>query len=189
MEKNKVLPPALITETRVRTGVVRASYAHVDKPVAAVAGGEEKYSLAILIDKEDKETLDVIEKGIDNAIKLGKDKFGGKVPNKKALKLPLRDGMERDADEYQDCMFINTNNKTQPKVVDADRHSADPSIIYSGCYVRVTIQFYCYNVSGSKGVAASLGNIQFVEDGEPLGGARFTAADDFGEAEDDDFLK
>lgn len=185
--KNNTFTPALLTETRVRTGVVRASYVHVDKPVAAIAGGDEKYSMAILIPKNDAETLNIIEKAIDNAIRIGKDKFGGKTPSKAALKLPLRDGIERDDDAYQDCMFINANNKQAPQVVDAERHPADPSIIYSGCYCRVTIQFYTFNVNGNRGVGASLGNIQFVEDGESLGGAHITAADDFGEA-DDDFL-
>lgn len=180
--------PALLNETRVRTGVIRASYVHVDKPVAAIAGGDEKYSMAILIPKDDAETLGIIEKAIDNAIKIGKDKFGGKTPNKAALKLPLRDGIERDDEAYQECMFINANNKQAPQVVDADRHKADPSIIYSGCYCRVTIQFYTFNVNGNRGVGASLGNVQFVEDGEPLGGTHYTAESDFGAAEDDDFL-
>lgn len=187
-DTNKTLPAAMLSETRVRTGIVRASYAHVDKPVAAVAGGDEKYSLAVLIAKDDKETLDVIEKGISNAIEQGRDKFGGKIPNKAALKLPLRDGIERNDEAYQDCMFINTNNRTQPQVIDADRHKADPSIIYSGCYCRVTINFYTFNVNGNRGVGASLGNIQFVEDGDPLGGTHYTAESDFGAAEDDDFL-
>ena len=43
-----------------------------------------------------------IEKAIDNAIKEGASKFGGKIPNKAALKLPLRDGdLERDDEPYR----------------------------------------------------------------------------------------
>ena len=76
-----------------------------------------------------------------------------------------------------------------PQVVDAKRRPADPGIIYSGCYCKVSISFFAFSVNGNKGIAAGLGNIQFLRDGEPLGGGHISAADDFGEAEeDDDFL-
>lgn len=178
----------IINGTRVVTNEIRASYAHVAEPVS-VNGSDPKYSMSVIIPKDDKETLQLIDQAIDQAIADGVSKFGGKKPNKAALKLPLRDGdVERDDEAYQDAFFINCNNKTQPQVVDASRHAMDPGAIYSGCYCKVSIQFYAFNVGGSKGVAAALGNIQFIRDGEALGGARVTAADDFGAAEDDDFL-
>lgn len=174
--------------TRVVTNEVRASYVHVAEP-SSMNGNDPKYSMAVIIPKEDKETLSLINKAIDQAITDGIPKFGGKRPNKGALKLPLRDGdVERDDDAYKDSFFINCNNKTQPQVVDASRHQVDPVVIYSGCYCRVAISFFAFSVQGNRGIAAALGNIQFLRDGEPLGGARITAADDFGEAEDDDFL-
>ena len=178
----------LINGTRVVTNEVRASYAHVAEPVS-VNGGDPKYSMSVIISKDDKETLDLINKAIDQAITDGIAKFGGKRPNKAVLKLPLRDGdVEREDEAYQDSFFINCNNKTAPQVVDASRHPVDPGTVYSGCYCKVSIQFYAFSVNGNKGVAAALGNIQFVRDGESLGGAHITAADDFGEAVDEDFL-
>ena len=64
----------------------------------------------------------------------------------------------------------------------------DQSEVYSGCYCNVSVSFYGYNTNGNHGIAAGLGNVQFVKDGEALGG-RSKASDDF-EAmdEDDDFL-
>ena len=64
----------------------------------------------------------------------------------------------------------------------------DQSEVYSGCYGRVSITFYAYNSNGNKGVAAGLGNVQKLKDGEPLG-SRANAKDEF-EAVDaeDDFL-
>jgi hypothetical protein len=61
--------------------------------------------------------------------------------------------------------------------------------VYSGCYARVSLRFYAYNSNGSKGVAAGLGNIQKLADGEPLGGKRSAEAD-FGafKSEQDDDL-
>lgn len=178
----------ILNNTRVVTNEVRASYAHIAEPVS-VNGGEPKYSMSIIIPKDDTETLNLIDTAIDKAIAAGVNKFGGKKPSKGMLKLPLRDGdIERDDEAYENAYFINCNNKTQPQVVDVNRHALDPSNIYSGCYCKVSIQFYAFNVGGSKGVAAALGNIQFIRDGEPLGSMRITAADDFGAADDDDFL-
>ena len=175
--------------TRVITNEIRASYVHVAEP-QSVNGGKEKYSMSVIIPKSDKETLSLINQAIDQAITDGISKFGGKRPNKAALKLPLRDGdVERDDEAYQDAFFINCNSDDAPQVVDANRRQVDPKIIYSGCYCRVSISFYAFSKNGNRGIAAGLGNIQFVRDGEPLGGGHISAADDFGEAEeDDDFL-
>ena len=66
----------------------------------------------------------------------------------------------------------------------------DPLAIYSGCYIRASINIYPFNANGNRGIAAGLSNIQFWEDGEPLNG-RVRAEDEFDalDAEDDeDFL-
>ena len=59
--------------------------------------------------------------------------------------------------------------------------------VYSGCYARVSVNFYAFNSNGNRGIACGLGNIQKVRDGEPLGG-KSSAADDFATDLDDDFL-
>ena len=59
--------------------------------------------------------------------------------------------------------------------------------VYSGCYGRISVTFYGFNNNGNRGIAAGLGNIQKLRDGEPLGG-RTRAADDFETESEDDFL-
>ncbi len=174
--------------TKVVTGVVRLSYEHVWEP-ASVNGGKPKYSVSLIIPKSDTKTINDIKTAIENAIKDGAAKFGGKVPPKGALKLPLRDGdTERDDEAYRGCYFVNANSTTPPQIVDrAVQPILDRSEVYSGCYARVSINFYCFNSNGNKGVACGLGNIQKVRDGEPLGG-KSTAAEDFVSDLDDDFL-
>lgn len=66
-------------------------------------------------------------------------------------------------------------------------HGQERSEVYSGCYARVSLNFYAFNSNGNKGIACGLGNIQKIRDGESLGG-KTTAADDFGAVVDDDFL-
>ena len=174
--------------TKVVTGVVRLSYANVWEP-KSINGGAEKYSVSLIIPKSDKKTISEIEKAIDNAIKEGASKFGGKVPNKSTLKLPLRDGdSERDNEAYKDSFFVNANSTTAPQIVDTRvQPILDRNEVYSGVYARVSITFYAFNSNGNKGIACGLGNIQKVRDGEPLGG-RSNATDDFTTLEDEDFL-
>ena len=52
-------------------------------------------------------------------------------------------------------------------------------------YCNVSINFYPFNANGNRGVAAGLGNIQFVKDGERLSG-RASADADFDALEDDE---
>ena len=180
---------ANMNKTKVITGVnTRLSYFHGWEP-ASINGGEPKYSVSVLIPKTDKETVDAINNAIDAAIEEGITKFGGKKPNRAAIKLPLRDGdIERDDDAYKGHYFINANSKTAPQIVDkAVKPILDRDEVYSGCYGRVSLSFYAFNSNGNKGVACGLGNIQKIKDGDSLGG-RPTAVDDFTTFEDNDFL-
>ena len=188
---NKANTGIRINPTKVVTSVVRLSYANVWEP-KSINGGAEKYSVSLIIPKSDTKTLTAIQKAIDAAIEEGRGKFGGKIPNKSALKLPLRDGdIDRPDDEaYANCYFVNANSSTAPEIVDKAR---DPilnrSEVYSGVYARVSINFYAFNSNGNRGIACGLGNIQKVRDGEPLGG-KTSAADDFASDYDgDDFLE
>ena len=174
--------------TKVVTGVVRLSYANVWEPVS-INGGTPKYSVSLIIPKSDTKTIEAINAAVDTAIKEGAAKFGGKIPNKAALKLPLRDGdVERDDEAYKGAYFVNANSTSAPQIVDrAVQPILDRSEVYSGCYARVSINFYSFNSSGNRGIACGLGNIQKVRDGEPLGG-KSSAAADFATDLDDDFL-
>lgn len=174
---------------KVITGVVRLSYANVWEP-KSINGGAEKYSVSLIIPKNDNKTIAAINAAIDAAIEEGKGKFGGKIPNKAALKLPLRDGdIDRPDDEaYANSYFINANSNTAPQIVDRNVNPIlDHSEVYSGVYARVSINFYAFNSNGNKGIACGLGNIQKIRDGEPLGG-KTNATDDFETDVDDDFL-
>ena len=176
-------------KTKVVTGLVRLSYANVWKPKAANENAQPKYSVSIIIPKSDKETLKKINDAIDAAIEEGIGKFGGKKPNKAAIKLPLRDGdVEREDDEaYANSYFVNANSVTPPQIVDAHvQPILERSEVYSGVYARVSINFYAFNSNGNKGIACGLG-IQKVKDGEPLGG-RTNAADDFEAVADEELL-
>lgn len=177
--------------SRVTTGKVRLSYLNCFTPKAIAEGQEPKYSVSVIIPKDDAKTLTAVKKAIDAAIDAGVEKLSvkGKLPARNTIKTPLRDGDAERPDDpaYADCFFINANSKTKPQVVDADLNPIiDALEIYSGCFGRVSINMYAFNTNGNKGIAAGLANIQKLEDGDPLGNTS-TAESDFGE-DNDDFL-
>jgi len=188
---NRLNTKATANSSKVVTGVVRLSYANVWKP-KSINGGAEKFSVSLIIPKSDTKTIAAINAAVDAAIEEGRGKFGGKIPNKAALKLPLRDGdIDRPGDEaYADSYFLNANSNSAPEIVDkALNPIMSRSEVYSGVYARVSVNFYAFNSNGNRGIACGLGNIQKISDGEPLGG-KSSAADDFtSDYDSEDFLK
>lgn len=165
----------------------RFSYLHCWEP-DSVNGGDPKYSVSAIIPKSDTKTINAIKAAVEQAKKDSVSKWGGKVPAN--LKLPLRDGdIDRPDDEaYANSYFFNANSRQAPQVVDARvQPILDQSEVYSGCYGKISVTFYGYNSNGNRGIAAGLGNIQKLKDGESLGG-RSSAADDFQTEEEEDFL-
>jgi hypothetical protein len=176
----------MTTDYKVITGKVRLSF------TKNVFTPDEKgsFSIMILIDKKDKETLAKINGVVDKfktdakAVTIWGSKFLA------SFKTPLRDGdTERDTGkypEYKGHYFINANTYNRPGVVDAQKNDIiDKSELYSGCYGRVSIIPAAYNVDGNKGIKFYLNNVQKLSDGEPLGGNVSNASDDFTAVEDD----
>ena len=162
---------------KVVTGKVRFSYVNVFKAVAMEEGMTPKFSVSIIIDNKDKDTIDRVNAAFEKAKAASATLFGGTVP--KGLKGGLRDGdAEKDDPAYANSFFINANTYQKPGVVDADLNPIiDPEELYSGCYGRASLTFYAYNQQGSKGIACGLSNLQKLSDGERLGGGSSAASD------------
>ena len=188
---NRVNTGAKLSPTKVITGIVRLSYANVHEP-KSINGGTPKYSVSLIIPKTDTKTIAAINAAVDAAIEEGRGKFGGKIPNKAALKLPLRDGdIDRPDDEaYANSYFVNANSNSAPEIVDkALNPILSRSEVYSGVYARVSVNFYAFNSNGNRGIACGLGNIQKIRDGEPLGGKTSAAEDFTSDYDSEDFLE
>ena len=168
-------------QTKVITGKGRLSYAYVWEP-RVQDGQDAKYSTSFLVPKTDKDTLKRLYDAIEAAKEMGKSKkWGGKVPAN--LKLPLRDGDE-EADErgdaYRGHYFFNASSKDAPGIVDAQRNPIlDKAEVYSGCYTRVSVNLFPYDTNGNRGIGVGLNHIQKLADGEPLGGVRGQAENEF----------
>ncbi len=184
-----------LVPTKVITGPdTRWSYANVWEPKAIGDGSVEKYSVSLIIPKDDKKTIEKIKAAIQAAYKEGESKLKGNgktIPPLAALKTPLRDGDTERPDDpaYANAYFINANSTTAPGIVDADCNRVlERSAVYSGVYGRASINFYAFNSNGNKGIACGLQNLQLIRSGEPLG-SKASAEDDFSTDDDfDDFL-
>jgi len=164
-----------ISETQVRIGEVRFSYANVFEP-RANSNGDQKYSCAILIPKTNTAAVEMVRNAIAAAQEVGKtSKWGGKIP--KPCKLPLRDGdEERDDPTYEGMWFINASASTKAKpavkVLDSGilADALDQDDFYSGCYGAAVLNFYPYSASGNNGIGAGLNVVLKTRDGEKLSG-------------------
>jgi hypothetical protein len=183
--------------TKVITGVVRLSYAHIWEPQAVGEKDKAKYSVSLIIPKSDKATIAKIEAAIQAAYEEGEGKLkGGKgkaIPPLSTIKTPLRDGDDDKPDDeaYANSMFLNARSEAPPTIVSLTKGEdgkfqriTDPNEVKSGDYARVGINAYAFNSNGSKGITFGLDNIQKVRTGERFGG-KSSAESDF----DDDFAE
>lgn len=173
--------------TKVVTGKVRLSYVNIFEPKAPQGGGDEKYSVTLLIPKSDSSTVSKIKAAMSEARENFVAKNGANsLPAKPNHTLHDGDGVRESGDPYgpecKGCYVITVSSKQKPVIVDAFRNEiTDAGEVYSGCYGRAAINFYGYNSNGKKGISAGLLSIQKLHDGEPFG--TVGSADDF----DDDF--
>ncbi|MBP3038090.1 DUF2815 family protein [Bacillaceae bacterium Marseille-Q3522] len=178
--------------TRVVTGEVRFSFVSLLKPRANQFGGDQKYSVTILLPKTDIATKQRIDAAIEAAKQKGKaGNWNGVVPPN--VNIPLHDGdgvKPSDGMPFgQECkghwvFTASTGLDYPPKIVDLQGNPIiDPTEVYSGMYGRIAINFSPYSFAGKKGVGVYIStNVQKTRDGEPLGATAPSAADDFGAA-------
>lgn len=107
-----------------------------------------------------------------------------------AGKIFLRNGNTKKYEGYAGNMFVSVRAKSRPKVYDGmlngkprEVFKREDSRIYSGCYVNLLIDVFPYT-RGSNGIGAGFKAIQFVKDGDPLGGSAPAQADEMGVVEE-----
>lgn len=168
--------------TKVISPQAVLSYPHLFEPNLPPGATEPVYSCALVFEKGTD--LSELKKA---ALAAATEKFGNKAEaliRDGKLKMPFRTDAE-DKGYPDGSVFMNVKNKSKPGIVStypgADGKPTsidDPSAVYAGCKVRASLRAYAYDVSGNKGVAFSLGNLQKLADGDRLDG-RKRAEDEF----------
>lgn len=154
----------------------RASYANVFQAKKNDLSDKMEYSIVALFPKG--ADLSALKAAAAEAVKA---KWGGKPP--KNLRSPFRtekqDGSLPDGLE-EGAIFMNFKSAQKPGLIDASNQDIlDPVEFYSGCFARASVRAYVYDNKGNSGVSFGLQNIQKLADGEPLGGVRVKASDEF----------
>lgn len=151
----------------------RASFVTVFKPKAQAEGSEPKYSIALLLDKEQDATQIA---GLKEAILMvAKAKWKDKVPKDVVFgggRCCLKEASSKEYDGYdEDHVFVSASSSRKIPVVGRDRMpltEADDRP-YSGCYVNCSIRLWAQDNRFGKRINAQLRAVQFVKDGEAFG--------------------
>lgn len=177
----------------VVTPEFRINFPAVFKPRLNKLSGKEEYGLTALFPKG--ANLIKLKEACEQAVikKWGADKT--KWP--KNLRMPIRDQAEKAKERdgqmvlppgYEEGAFYCTfkSSKDKPGVVDKNvQPILDESEIYSGCWVRASVNAFAYDQAGNRGVSFGLVNLQKLRDDKPLG-ARTRPEDDFSAVGDDE---
>ena len=122
-----------------------------------------------------------------------KEKWGAKADAvfkqmKASDKLALHDGdTKAQYDGFEGNLFISSRSKTRPLTINRDKSplAEEDGILYSGCYVNVSLELWAQDNNYGKRVNAQLGGIQFSRDGDAFsGGGSAADEDDFDELND-----
>lgn len=160
---------------------IRASFLYLFEP-KSFEGSEPKYKANFLIEPDDPQ-IAAIEKAI---LETAVNRWGKKAEailrpvRGNANKFCFQDGNLKDYDGYEGMMYVASNSKTRPLVIDRDKTplTAADGKPYSGCYVNASLEFFAYD-KPAYGIACTLKGVQFVRDGDAFGGGAPASPDDF----------
>lgn len=154
---------------------VRLSFPSLWKTEVYNGTDTEKYTATFLISKDDPQV-----KSIKMALKsIAEEEFGTTLP--KGLKYCLNDGDETEYNGYAGCYSLKASTKRRPVTIDGQKVpvTQDDNVIYAGCYVNASINFWVMDNQYGKRVLANLNGVQFSKDGESFVTGGSDAMDDF----------
>lgn len=163
---------------------VRLSYVHLNTPQTQ-DDGSQSYNCTLLIPKSDPRNKQMMDAAVAAATQSALQRIPGFPANPKNT---IKDGdgvRPSDGQPYgAEChghWVLVAKSSQRPNVVDMNiQPILDQTKIYSGVYANVGVTFFAFNQPTNKGITAALDNVQIIADGEPLGGERASAEDDFG---------
>ena len=180
---------------------IRLSYEHIFQPSAFDDTQKPKYSAELIIPK-DHPDLPTLRRAL---VETGQEKFGTAfAPGKPwpvGYTCALKDA-DKDVDgngvllaeknpEYAGAYVLKADSTKRPLVYGRRKEALTEAdgIIYSGCYINVSIAAAGYEFGKvKKGVKCYLNGVQFVQDGERFGTDASADFDELDGGEDDDFL-
>lgn len=193
MAKSKVVPEIIKLKN------VRLSFPVLDEPQAPKDDpeGAKKYRAAFLLDPSDKEHKRIIKQIEREVERQLEETFQGRKFKLKETTC-YGDGDDKISettgevyDGYEGMFFVQATNDKEPKCIYRNKDEIDssdiPKVLYAGCYVNASVNFWIQDNSFGKAVRCSLRGVQFFRDGEPFGGNAVDVDAEFDDFDDDDF--
>lgn len=147
--------------------------------------GDLAYNMQAILPRDHPQVAQLVQLINEAAVKQWKDKAQQVLTVAQAAgKVFLRSGDTKPYEGYAGNLYISTRSKKAPQVLEGRRVVTEQeSRIYSGCYVNLLIDVFPYT-RGSNGVAAGFKGVQFLRDGEPLGGGAPAQVEEFADIEE-----
>lgn len=176
MAKVKVNPTNLVTDDGITF-----SYVALFEPKVNLSG-ILKYSVCLLLSKDNKKEKTKWDGAIEAAIETGIKKGMFTANQRPILKTPIRDGDAelatemKKGEEYKNAWFVNANaNADSPPTITEPQGGVavpilDQTKFFSGCVGRAIISFFPYDSGGSKGVAVGINGAYKTGEGTRLDG-------------------
>lgn len=169
----------------------RVSFPHLAKPNDSGEYPDNKYKVTLLMPKATTD-LGPIKKAM---LAVAAKAWPGKPA--KDIRWAVQDGDKKFTKAgqviggYEGCWYITCKSVRRPGCIDSLKNNIDPIEVYAGCWARLSVTPGSYEstetvkqADGTRttetlyGVTLYLNNVQKLEDGEPMKGAR-TAQSDF----------
>lgn len=160
---------------RISLGDVRLSFPALFEPEAFKPGDPKKYKATFLVPKDS-----TLAKQIEAVIlATAKAKWGAKAeavikgirgnPNK----FCWQDGDTKAYDGYEDMMALSCKATVRPLVIHQDKSpvTAEDGVIYAGCKVNASVEFFTYDNSGN-GISCTVRGVQFHKPGDSFSAGR-----------------
>ena len=170
-KKSKEAASAKKESTKVLTPMGRFSFPYLAKPDEGRKYSSGKYSVDLLIKKEDFKTEGKSLR--DMVLKVGRQFFQDDSLELSDFKNPFKDMDKVDdvADYQKGCILIKAKSDYQPVIFGPDKaqlSSDEIAAIKGGDYGRLIVTVFGYEQQGG-GVTLALSAVQFARAGEALG--------------------
>jgi hypothetical protein len=165
---------------------VRLAFPVLNKPEQFQGEGKPRYSATLLFPKDDENHKAVKAAMREAAVaKWGEAKADAAVKGlTAALKTALGDGdLKAEYTGFEGNMYVGAHSQASapPRLLDGRKQELprDTGVIYPGCYVNASVEFWGQDNQWGKRINASLRGIQFVKDGDSFAAGAPASLDEF----------
>lgn len=163
----------------------RLAFPNLFEPSTVAGEGEPRYGASLILPADHPQLKEIEAKIKAIAVDKWKDKGEAVLKGlEKTDKVALHDGDTKPGyDGFAGNMFISASAKTsaRPTVINKDKTPLTDrdGVVYAGCYVNASIDFWAQDNAYGKRINAQLRGIQFAKDGDAFSAGRPADADEF----------